>query len=171
MTKLSREQIDTPVGRLELAVADDKLCAPYFLRTPGKHLDNYLAKYFSDLEPGGDSPLIKTAVEQLNAYFKGDLREFNLPLDPRGTPFQQTVWQELLNIPYGEIRSYTDLANRLDLPGGMRAVGSANGRNPISIIIPCHRGVAAGGGLGGYTGGLDIKQKLLDLESRQLRLL
>jgi len=110
-------------------------------------------------------------VCQLKAYFAGELENFDLSLAPQGTPFQQRVWSELLKIPYGETISYGELARRIGNPNASRAVGLANGSNPIPIIIPCHRVIGSNGKLTGYGGGLPIKEKLLALEKRQLRLL
>ena len=110
-------------------------------------------------------------VRQLRAYFAGELETFDLPLAPEGTPFQQKVWNELCGIPYGETISYGELAKRIGNPNASRAVGLANGSNPIPIIIPCHRVIGSNGKLTGYGGGLPIKEKLLALEKRQLRLL
>ena len=109
--------------------------------------------------------------QQLHAYFSGELENFTVPLSPEGTPFQQKVWSELLKIPYGETISYGELARRIGNPNASRAVGLANGSNPIPIIIPCHRVIGSDGKLTGYGGGLPIKEKLLALEKRQLRLL
>ncbi len=113
---------------------------------------------------GTDDPLLREAASQLGAYFAGWLREFQLPLDLRGTAFQRRVWDLLLAIPYGETRTYAQIAVAAGSPAGTRAVGSANGRNPVAIIVPCHRVVRTGGGLGGYGGGLDVKRALLALE-------
>jgi methylated-DNA-[protein]-cysteine S-methyltransferase len=104
--------------------------------------------------------------KQLAAYFGGELRDFELPLAPVGGPFEQRVWRELLRIPYGTTTSYGVIAQRLGAPNAARAVGTANGRNPIAIIIPCHRVIGSTGGLTGYGGGLARKRLLLDLESR-----
>jgi len=114
---------------------------------------------------------MQKTTRQLRAYFAGELEEFDLPLAPEGTPFQQKVWSELCNIPYGETISYGELARRIGNPNASRAVGLANGSNPIPIIIPCHRVIGSNGKLTGYGGGLPIKEKLLALEKRQLRLL
>jgi O-6-methylguanine DNA methyltransferase len=108
--------------------------------------------------------LFRTAAVQLKEYFAGDRTEFDLPLSPTGTPFQNTVWNELAKIPFGETISYTDLAERVGRPGSHRAVGAANGRNPLPIVIPCHRVIGKSGKLTGYAGGLEAKQKLLELE-------
>lgn len=105
------------------------------------------------------------ARRQLNAYFDGHLKVFNLPIKMEGTPFQKQVWEELTRIPYGVTISYGELARRIGAPGASRAVGLANGRNPISIIVPCHRVVGANGKLTGYSGGLSNKQALLALEA------
>jgi len=112
----------------------------------------------------GDSALIREAFSQLEAYFAGRLFLFDLPLEPQGTPFMRSVWNELCKIPYGKTVSYRDIARAINVPGGSRAVGNANGRNPIPIIIPCHRVIASDGTLGGYSLGLDCKRKLLSLE-------
>lgn len=109
-------------------------------------------------------PLIQEACRQLETYFAGELRQFDLPLDLRGTPFQMRVWAALLAIPYGETRSYSQLARQIGAPRAVRAVGGANHANPIAIVVPCHRVIAAGGALAGYGGGLDRKRFLLELE-------
>jgi methylated-DNA-[protein]-cysteine S-methyltransferase len=111
-----------------------------------------------------DSAPFAEAVSQLQAYFAGELRLFDLPLRPKGTPFQQQVWQQLRAIPYGETRSYGALAQRLGKPGAARAVGLANGANPLPLIVPCHRVIGSNGRLTGYGGGLAIKEALLNLE-------
>ncbi|HEY1263901.1 MAG TPA: methylated-DNA--[protein]-cysteine S-methyltransferase [Terriglobales bacterium] len=118
-----------------------------------------------------DSPVLKEALRQLRAYFAGELEQFDLPLAPKGTDFQMRVWNELCRIHYGETISYGELARRIGNPQASRAVGLANGSNPIPIIIPCHRVIGSDGKLTGYGGGLPIKGKLLALERRQLRLL
>jgi len=118
-----------------------------------------------------DEGPMREAIRQLRAYFAGKLEKFDLPLAPEGTPFQLKVWKELCEIPYGETISYGELARRVGNPKGARAVGLANGANPIPIVIPCHRVIGSNGKLTGYGGGLPIKEKLLALERRQLRLL
>ncbi|MFF8506600.1 methylated-DNA--[protein]-cysteine S-methyltransferase [Streptomyces sp. NPDC015492] len=107
----------------------------------------------------------REAIRQLDAYFAGELTEFDLPLHLVGTEFQLRVWAELRRIPYGETRTYGELAELLGNPGASRAVGLANGKNPVGVIVPCHRVIGAGGGLTGYGGGLDRKQRLLAFES------
>ena len=111
-----------------------------------------------------DDAFWATAVSQLTAYFAGELKQFNLPLAPQGTPFQQQVWAYLQTIPYGRTTTYGTIAAELGNPNASRAVGAANGRNPISVIIPCHRVVGSDGKLTGYAGGLPIKEALLGLE-------
>ena len=111
-----------------------------------------------------DASPLRDVVEQLEGYFAGERRSFALPLRPVGTPFQLEVWRELERVPYGATASYGELACRIGRPAAVRAVGLANGRNPISIVVPCHRIVGAGGALTGYGGGLERKRLLLDLE-------
>lgn len=117
-------------------------------------------------DSAGARALFDRTARQLEAYFAGELTQFDLPLEPAGTPFQLRVWQELRAVPYGATASYGEIAARIGQPTAARAVGLANGRNPISIIIPCHRVIGAGGSLVGYGGGLDRKKLLLDLEAR-----
>jgi methylated-DNA-[protein]-cysteine S-methyltransferase len=118
-----------------------------------------------------DSAAFQEVAAQLKAYFAAQLKAFDLPLAPEGTPFQQLVWEELLKIPYGETISYGELAHRIGNPKASRAVGLANGSNPIPIVIPCHRVIGSNGKLTGYGGGLPIKEKLLALEHKQLSLM
>ena len=119
----------------------------------------------------GDSVVLKEAERQLGEYFVGDRTTFDLPLAAVGTPFQQRVWEELRAIPYGETVSYGELARRIGQPTASRAVGLANGKNPISIVVPCHRVIGSSGKLVGYGGGLERKQTLLELERGRDRLL
>ena len=111
-----------------------------------------------------ETEILKETYNQICEYLRGERKEFDIPLNPSGTDFQQTVWSELLNIPYGETRTYKDIATALGSENSTRAVGSANNKNPIPIIIPCHRVIGADGSLSGYSGGADIKQKLLETE-------
>lgn len=108
--------------------------------------------------------ITRACIRELDEYFSGKRRDFTVPLDLRGTSFQLACWNALLRIPYGEIRTYAQQADVVGSPRGFRAVGAANGANPIPIIVPCHRVLATGGKLGGYGGGLDVKEKLLRLE-------
>ncbi|MBX5444189.1 MAG: methylated-DNA--[protein]-cysteine S-methyltransferase [Sphaerobacter sp.] len=111
-------------------------------------------------------PLVEQAREELTAYFEGRLQRFTVPLDPVGTAFQRRVWAEVAAIPYGETATYRQIAERIGNPRAVRAVGAANGANPLAIIIPCHRVVGSDGSLTGYGGGLAVKRALLDLEAR-----
>lgn len=113
-----------------------------------------------------ETDLLRKAAQQLCEYFSGKRQVFDLPVDPQGTEFQQRVWKELQKIPYGETRSYGQIAKAANCPKGCRAVGMANNHNPIAIIIPCHRVIGANGKLVGYAGGLEIKQYLLALEQK-----
>lgn len=119
-------------------------------------------------EPGAtvvrDPAALEDLAEELTAYLEGALRGFTVPLDLRGTPFQLRVWSALQEIPYGEARSYSDIAAAIGSPGAVRAVGLANGSNPVPIVVPCHRVIGRGGALTGYGGGLEIKERLLRLE-------
>jgi len=124
-------------------------------------------RYALPEQPRGEDKIIAAARRQLDQYFAGKLRDFDLSLAPKGTPFQQSVWKALLAIPYGVTRSYGEQAKAIGNPAAVRAVGLANGRNPISIVIPCHRVIGANGSLTGYGGGMERKQLLLDLEQGQ----
>lgn len=148
--------VDSPLGALTLVAEDGALTALYFeghLRMPPR--DTFGPRADAEFEE---------ARRQLGEYFAGERTEFDLPLAPRGDGFQRQVWDLLTRIPYGERRSYGELARELGDRHLAQAVGAANGRNPISIVVPCHRVVGADGGLTGYAGGLDRKRFLLDLE-------
>lgn len=145
--------IPSPVGPLLLVADGDELLE---IRFGGGRSD--------EVSSGRETALLRETRAQLDAYSAGELREFDLPLAPRGTPFQLRVWEALLEIPYGETWSYADVARRLDSPTATRAVGAANGRNPLPIVIPCHRVIGADGSLTGYGGGVEIKRSLLRLE-------
>lgn len=112
-----------------------------------------------------ETPLLAEAMRQLAEYFAGERREFELPLAPEGTPFMRRVWAELVKVPYGATATYGEIVERIGNPGGSRAVGLANNRNPIAIIIPCHRIIGSSGKLVGYAGGVELKERLLALES------
>jgi methylated-DNA-[protein]-cysteine S-methyltransferase len=111
-----------------------------------------------------DDDVLPALREQLEGYWRGELRDFDVPLAPRGTPFQQRVWAALRTIPYGQTRSYAEVAGQIGQPTAVRAVGAANGRNPIWLVVPCHRVIGSTGALTGYAGGLDVKRYLLDHE-------
>ena len=152
----------SPVGPLFLAASEKGLVRLEFeervqklnARIQLQESKNHLAPYLAELEE----------------YFAGYRRSFSMAVDLRGTPFQLACWQALLAIPYGEIRTYADIARTIGHPKAFRAVGMANNRNPIAIVVPCHRVIATGGSLCGYGGGLDIKRQLLDLEQAKVHL-
>lgn len=149
-------RIDSPLGPLVLAADDDGL----------RHIEFRDNRHPADRSSwhGGDSLVLQTAEIQLREYFAGERHNFDLALAPRGTPFQRSVWQALADIPYGQAISYATLARRLGNPDATRAVGAANGRNPLPIVLPCHRVIGADGALVGFGGGLSIKQQLLRME-------
>jgi methylated-DNA-[protein]-cysteine S-methyltransferase len=149
--------IDSPAGQLTLVARDGVLCGLYLERQ--RHAPDRTT--FGDRDDGP----FAAATRQLAEYFDGSRTEFDLPLALHGTPFQRTVWQALLTIRYGETVTYGELARRIGRPTAARAVGLANGRNPISIIVPCHRVIGGNGDLTGYGGGLDRKRELLAHEA------
>jgi len=150
-------RIDSPVGPLTLAASDAGLHLLEFAES--KHPVPRGASWQE-----GDHPILRQTETQLQEYFAGTRRTFELPLAPQGTPFQCAVWMALASIPYGQTITYAEQATRVRRPRATRAVGAANGRNPISIVLPCHRVIGASGSLTGYGGGLSIKAFLLKLE-------
>lgn len=155
--------MESPVGRLMLIGSGEGLLEIRFMRERG---DEVHAEWRRD-----DAPF-RDAIKQLQGYFDGKRRDFDLVLLPRGTPFQLKVWEALRGIPYGETISYAELARRIGKPKAVRAVGAANGQNPLSIVVPCHRVIGSDGSLTGYGGGIENKEYLLALEgSRTLALL
>ncbi|MGW0767025.1 methylated-DNA--[protein]-cysteine S-methyltransferase [Streptomyces sp. NPDC002676] len=148
--------IESPYGPLTLVADDGILCGLYMAGQRHRPQEETFGPR--------DDTLFAEAEEQLTAYFAGELKDFSLELRLHGTPFQRSVWDQLTRIPYGETRSYGELADALGNPGASRAVGLANGKNPIGIIVPCHRVIGASGDLTGYGGGLDRKRRLLDFE-------
>lgn len=151
--------LDSPIGRLLLAGRAGALSLIYFLSGRGRMTPD--PAWQEDPRPFAE------ARRQLDAYFAGRLEVFDLPLALDGTPFQVKVWRAVAEIPYGQTRAYGDVARRIRRPSAVRAVGAANGQNPLPIIIPCHRVIGSNGSLTGYGGGLPIKRALLALESRQ----
>lgn len=149
--------IPSPVGPLLLATSDAGL---RLIEFPSP---KYPEPIGPDWQPG-NHPILHDTHQQLDAYFAGTLRTFSLPLAPGGTPFQAEVWHRLATIPYGHTVSYGELAQQLGRPRAVRAVGAANGRNPLPIVLPCHRVIGADGSLTGFGGGLPIKRYLLALE-------
>jgi methylated-DNA-[protein]-cysteine S-methyltransferase len=157
----SHTVIPSAVGPLTLVAEDGAIVGLYMDLQRHRPDDDELGE--KD-ERGREAEPFKAAADQLDAYFAGTLTCFTVPLSPRGSGFQQRVWAALQQIPYGETETYGELAARIGSPGAARAVGLANGKNPIGIVIPCHRVVGSNGNLTGYGGGLDRKKQLLDLE-------
>jgi methylated-DNA-[protein]-cysteine S-methyltransferase len=160
-----RRTIGTPVGTLRLVASGAGLAAVLWRDDFAKHLGR------NAVVDDGDHPLLEETERQLREYFARTRTKFDLPFDLVGTEFQRSVWSALLTIPYGETRTYAQIARQVGNPDAVRAVGAANGRNPISIIAPCHRVIGASGALTGFGGGLDNKAFLLALESPQADLL
>lgn len=159
----------SPVGPLFLAASDTGLVALEFdARLPGQQTIRPNPRDLREESRGvrfeESHERVQPYISELEEYFAGKRREFNFPLDLRGTEFQKVCWRALQQIPYGETRSYADIARAVGRPRGFRAVGMANNRNPVAIVVPCHRVIASDGTLCGYGGGLDIKRKLLELE-------
>ncbi|WP_329518990.1 methylated-DNA--[protein]-cysteine S-methyltransferase [Spirillospora sp. NBC_01491] len=152
--------LDNPFSRLTLVATDGALSGLYMDLQRHRPPD----ETFGVPAPDPTAEPFRSVTEQLAAYFAGELTDFDLPLNLRGTPFQQRVWAALQDIPYGETISYGELAVEIGNPSASRAVGLANGRNPVSIIVPCHRVVGSTGSLTGYGGGLERKRLLLDFE-------
>ena len=141
--------ITTPIGNIKIEEQDEKITG---------------ISYTEERPSYADTHVLKEAQKQLNEYFEGRRKIFNLPLNPAGTVFQHKVWSALKEIPYGEIRTYKQIAEQIGNPSACRAVGMANNKNPIMIVVPCHRVIGSNGALTGYAFGIDIKEKLLDLE-------
>jgi methylated-DNA-[protein]-cysteine S-methyltransferase len=158
--------MSSPVGELRLVAGDRGLRA---ILWGAEDVARIASIDGADLVES-TTPVLDAAVLQLEEYFAGTRREFDLPLDPLGTPFQQSVWMVLRSIPYGRTMSYGEQATKLGDPNKARAVGAANGKNPLSIVVPCHRVIGSGGHLTGFAGGLEVKSWLLDHE-RQPRLI
>ncbi|OYD24997.1 methylated-DNA--[protein]-cysteine S-methyltransferase [Oceanimonas baumannii] len=148
--------IDTPLGKMTIQANQEGLLGAWF-ETQTTQPEN-LGKFDEH------DPILLTAATQLSEYFCGNRNDFSLPLAAKGTPFQMQVWQALTTIPYGKTWSYQELANAVGNPKAVRAVGLANGKNPISVIVPCHRVIGKNGKLTGYAGGVERKKKLLNLE-------
>jgi methylated-DNA-[protein]-cysteine S-methyltransferase len=155
---LACKQIASPVGRLTLVADGTGLVAVLWPN------ERPLRITLGEMEENSRDPILGETERQLTEYFRGERRTFDLPLHLRGTAFQQRVWEELQRIPYGHTRSYGQLAVAIGRESASRAVGLANSRNPLSIIVPCHRVIGASGGLTGFAGGLETKAKLLELE-------
>jgi len=164
-TTIAFTTMPSPVGELTLYATDAGLRAVLWENDRGAPTDLVEAAV-----EDRDHPVLRAAVVQLEEYFAGTRSEFDLPLDPHGTPFQQKAWEVLRTIPYGATISYGEQARRLGVPSAARAVGAANGRNPIPIIVPCHRVVGSDGSLTGFAAGVESKAWLLHHERGRLRL-
>jgi methylated-DNA-[protein]-cysteine S-methyltransferase len=157
---LAYKIIESPVGKLKLVASNQGLVAILW--------DNdrpHRGVSLNELVANEQCPVLVETERQLREYFAGKRKTFSVPLDMRGTRFQKDVWEALLAIPFGETRSYGQIANQLGNPRATRAVGAANGRNPVSIIVPCHRVIGSSGKLTGFGGGLETKARLLNLEN------
>ena len=151
-------QLETPIGPLTITATKKAVTAIRF--------GTQVPEGSTPCTGAEATPLLRKAAEEIGDYFAGSRRKFTLPLAPEGTPFQQKVWEALRTIPYGETRTYKQIAIQLGHNQSFRAVGMANNRNPIAIVVPCHRVIGYDGKLTGYAGGLDIKEQLLELEKR-----
>ena len=151
---MNYQYLDSPIGRLRLVSDGSNLCAIEF---EGQHSPTTSEREASD-------PILRTTSRQLREYFSGRRRRFELPLSPVGTEFQRAVWQQLERIPYGDLHTYAQIAEAIGRPKAVRAVGAANGRNPLPIVVPCHRVIGSDGSLTGFAGGLTTKRRLLELE-------
>ena len=155
--------VESPVGKLKVVASDKGLVAVLWQNDkPGR-------VRLGELTENPQHPILLKAEKQLAEYFAGKRKEFSVALDMRGTDFQKNVWEALLAIPFGETRSYGQLAKHLGNPNASRAVGAANGKNPLSIVVPCHRVIGSTGKLTGFAGGMQTKAQLLSLEKKQYR--
>ena len=161
--------LESPLGLIGVAASPKGICNIRTALRNEREFVRYLGNvYHAPLQE--NRRRMKDNLDQLRAYFQGKLTRFTCTLDLKGTDFQKQVWSRLRTIPYGRTRSYRWLAERVGNPNASRAVGNANGRNPVPIIVPCHRVIHVNGGLGGYTGGLNLKQTLLELEQSRASL-
>jgi O-6-methylguanine DNA methyltransferase len=159
-------RIDTPIGQLRVGSTDKGLAYIELPHASGCGLRGWLHQHFPGTQCVEQIDRNRGIVEQLLEYLDGDRMDFDIPLDLRGTEFQRRVWDALQEIPFGERRSYRDIAKAIGHPKAVRAVGAANGSNPVSLVVPCHRVINSDGKLGGYGGGLKLKARLLAMESR-----
>lgn len=176
MALVRYQHLETPIGRLLISSTDRGVCRIDFEKKVEPEEELVGLEQWAAVKLGGTVSLMAgggvcaEAAGQLDEYFRGGRTRFELPLDLTGTPFQLQVWGALAKIPYGELRSYKQVAEAIGSPKAVRAVGGANNKNPVPVVIPCHRVVGAGGDMVGYAGGLPIKHKLLELEGLELHL-
>jgi methylated-DNA-[protein]-cysteine S-methyltransferase len=161
---LSYKFTDSPIGKLKLVASEDGLVAVLW------EVENPRRVRLEEMVEDPDQPVLLDAERELKEYFAGKRNKFSVRLDMRGTQFQKQVWDALQRIPFGETRTYGQLARQLGDPNATRAVGAANGRNPIAIVVPCHRVIGSTGKLTGFAGGLDAKAYLLNLEGQETQL-
>ena len=158
--------IDSPIGQLRIASTERGLAYLELPHASGRGLASWLRRSAPEARCAEGFAPNRAASRQILEYLEGKRTEFDLPLDLRGTDFQRRVWEALVAIPYGETRSYQQIARAIRRPRAVRAVGAANGANPVALVVPCHRVIASGGKLGGYGGGLPLKARLLAMEQR-----
>ena len=166
MEKVEITRIDSPIGKLRVGSTENGLAYLELPCASGCGLAGWLHHNLPDARCVEDLDRNRSVVEQILEYLEGERTAFDLPLDLRGTEFQRRVWAALQEIPFGERRSYRDIAEAIGRPKAVRAVGCANGSNPVSLVVPCHRVINSDGKLGGYGGGLTLKARLLAMESR-----
>lgn len=164
MQKLYYRELSTRLGTIRVASTLEAICCVSFHSRPSSDWSAWFLRHFSHLPEKASLPLLETAARQLQEYFARRRRVFDLPLNLRGTSFQLRVWEELLKIPYGSSVSYGGIAQRIGNPRGSRAVGAAAARNPVPIIVPCHRVIGGKGELVGFASGMAVKEQLLKLE-------
>ncbi len=155
---------NSPIGRFRIASTEAGLAYVELPHSSGRGMRDWMERYVPDRRCVDEIGPNRAAIEQILEYLASERTQFDVPLDLRGTSFQRAVWDALLEIPYGESRSYADVARAVGRPKAQRAVGSANNANPVALIVPCHRVIAADGSLGGYGGGLELKARLLAME-------
>lgn len=164
METVHTAEFESPIGELRIASTEAGIAYLGLPRSGGRGFAGWLSRSVPGARRNAAFAPNRDAIRQVLEYLDGKRTLFDVPLDLRGTPFQCAVWQALLAIPYGETRSYAEIARGVDNPGAVRAVGTANGANPVPLIVPCHRVIQSGGKLGGYGGGLDLKRRLLAME-------
>ena len=155
---------DSPIGQFRIASTEAGLAYVELPHSSGRGMRDWMERYVPERRCVDEIGPNRAAIEQILEYLASERTHFDVPLDLRGTPFQRAVWDALLEIPYGESRSYAEVARAVGRPKAQRAVGSANNANPVSLIVPCHRVIAADGSLGGYGGGQKLKARLLAME-------
>ncbi|MEK6680127.1 MAG: methylated-DNA--[protein]-cysteine S-methyltransferase [Nitrospirota bacterium] len=162
LVRLLYTSFNSPIGKIHLALTEKGLCEIGIRESEKRFIESLQMTY--NIKPVKNAAAFKDIVKLLERYLNGERLKIDIPFDLKGTSFEKKVWKALLRIPYGRTKSYGEIAKEIGLPNGARAVGNACGKNPIPIIIPCHRVIAGNDGLGGYTGGIGIKKRLLRIE-------